>query len=63
MRGRADGIICDMDEDEDGNKTPVSDVIIDEIKTMQTDVSKMKEGLYMSIRQSNVLCIHICHTA
>ena len=38
-----------MDEDEDGNKTPVSDVIIDEIKTMQTDVTKMKEA-YMSIR-------------
>ncbi|MDO5402756.1 MAG: ATP-dependent DNA helicase [Eubacteriales bacterium] len=41
LEGRADGIIADMQEDEAGNKIPVSDVTIDEIKTVQTDVEKM----------------------
>lgn len=54
IEGRADGIICDMDEDEDGNKTPVSDVIIDEIKTMQTDVTKMKEAVY--VHKAQAMC-------
>lgn len=39
VEGRADGIIADINYDEDGNKEPESDAIIDEIKTMQTDVS------------------------
>ena len=43
VEGRADGIIADINYDEDGNKEPESDAIIDEIKTMQTDVSLLKE--------------------
>ena len=61
IEGRADGIICDMDEDEDGNKTPVSDVIIDEIKTMQTDVSKMKEAVY--VHKAQAMCYAYIYAA
>ena len=40
VEGRADGIIADINYDEDGNKEPESDAIIDEIKTMQAEVCR-----------------------
>ena len=43
-----------IDYDEDGNKEPESDVIIDEIKTMQTDVSLLKEPVYVHKAQALV---------
>lgn len=43
IEGRADGIICDMEEDEEGNRTPLTDVIIDEIKTTMRDVSRIEK--------------------
>lgn len=54
LEGRADGIICDFDEDEDGNKIPLSDVTIDEIKTTSSDVSKMMEPQY--VHKAQALC-------
>lgn len=54
IEGRADGIICDMDEDDEGNKLPMSDVIIDEIKTTRQDVSKMKEAVY--VHKAQAMC-------
>lgn len=54
IEGRADGIIADISEDEDGNKTPQGDVIIDEIKTMQSDVTKLKEPVYVHKAQALV---------
>jgi Rad3-related DNA helicase len=54
LEGRADGIICDLNEDEDGTKTPLSSVIIDEIKTVQTDVTKMKEPIY--VHKAQAMC-------
>ena len=54
VEGRADGIIADINYDEDGNKEPESDVIIDEIKTMQTDVSLLKEPVYVHKAQALV---------
>lgn len=54
IEGRADGIIADISEDEDGNKTPHGDVTIDEIKTMQSDVTKLKEPVYVHKAQALV---------
>ena len=54
LEGRADGIIADIDEDDDGNRIPVSDVTIDEIKTMQADVTKLKEPVYVHKAQALV---------
>ncbi len=54
IEGRADGIIADISEDEDGNKTPQGDVTIDEIKTMQSDVTKLKEPVYVHKAQALV---------
>lgn len=54
IEGRADGIIGDMEEDEDGNKVPVSDVTIDEIKTVQSDVEKMNEPVMVHKAQACV---------
>ena len=54
VEGRADGIIADINYDEDGNKEPESDAIIDEIKTMQTDVSLLKEPVYVHKAQALV---------
>lgn len=54
LEGRADGIIADIDEDDDGNRVPVSDVTIDEIKTMQADVTKLKEPVYVHKAQALV---------
>ena len=54
IEGRADGIIADIEEDEDGNKLPIGEVTIDEIKTMQADVTKLKEPVYVHKAQAMV---------
>ena len=54
IEGRADGIIADIEEDEDGNKLPIGEVTIDEIKTMQSDVGKLKEPVYVHKAQAMV---------
>lgn len=54
VEGRADGIICDMDEDEDGRKVPIGDVTIDEIKTTRQDVGRMKEPVY--VHKAQAMC-------
>ena len=54
IEGRADGIIVDIEEDEDGNKLPIGEVTIDEIKTMQSDVGKLKEPVYVHKAQAMV---------
>ena len=54
IEGRADGIIADIEEDEDGNKLPIVEVTIDEIKTMQSDVGKLKEPVYVHKAQAMV---------
>ncbi|MBQ4283036.1 MAG: ATP-dependent DNA helicase [Lachnospira sp.] len=54
IEGRADGIICDLDEDDEGNRVPVSDVVIDEIKTITRDVKKMTEAVYVHKAQALV---------
>lgn len=54
LEGRADGIICDMDENGEGLKKPVSSVIVDEIKTVQNDVSKMTEPVY--VHKAQAMC-------
>jgi Rad3-related DNA helicase len=54
LEGRADGIICDLKEDEDGEKRPLTDVVIDEIKTTQKDVEKMTEPVYVHKAQACV---------
>lgn len=54
LEGRADGIICDMVELEDGSKIPESDVTIDEIKTIQKDVLSLKEPIY--VHKAQAMC-------
>lgn len=54
IEGRADGIIADIEENEDGDKIPVTPVIVDEIKTVQTDVSNMREAVYVHKAQAYV---------
>ncbi|WP_031557535.1 ATP-dependent DNA helicase [Lachnospira multipara] len=54
IEGRADGIIADMYEDEDGNKTPIGAVTVDEIKTMQYGITKLKEAVYVHKAQALV---------
>ncbi len=54
IEGRADGIIADIEEDEDGEKKPVGEVVIDEIKTMQADVSVLNEPVYVHKAQAMV---------
>ncbi len=54
IEGRADGIICDLEEDDEGERIPVSDVIIDEIKTVTKDVKKMQEAVYVHKAQALV---------
>lgn len=54
LEGRADGIIGDIQEDEDGNKCPVSDVTIDEIKTVQNDVENMEKAVLVHQSQACV---------
>lgn len=53
LEGRADGIICDLVEDEEGNRKPLSDVIVDEIKTIMCDVEKMTKPIYVHEAQAN----------
>lgn len=52
LEGRADGIICDLDEQDDGEKVPLTEVTIDEIKTVQSDVKKMEQPVYVHIAQA-----------
>jgi len=54
LEGRADGIICDFEEDGEGNKIPITDVTIDEIKSTQADISKISEPIY--VHKAQVLC-------
>lgn len=54
IEGRADGIIGDVEEDEEGEKQPISDVTIDEIKTVQNDVEQMKEPVVVHLAQACV---------
>ena len=54
LEGRADGIICDFEEDEEGNKIPTTDVTIDEIKSTRADVSKISEPIY--VHKAQALC-------
>ncbi len=54
IEGRADGIICDMDEDDTGDRKPLSSVIIDEIKSMYMDVTVMKEPIY--VHKAQAMC-------
>ncbi|MGN0317480.1 MAG: ATP-dependent DNA helicase [Lachnospira sp.] len=56
IEGRADGIIADFDEDENGDRTPLGEVVIDEIKTVRKDVDKMKEPVYVHKAQAKVYC-------
>ncbi len=52
LEGRADGIICDLSENEDGGRIPMSDVTIDEIKTIMCDVEKMEKPVYVHEAQA-----------
>ena len=54
LEGRADGIISDFHEEADGSKTPVGKVIIDEIKTMQSDVEKLEQPVSVHEAQAKV---------
>jgi len=54
LEGRADGIICDFEEDEEGNKIATTDVTIDEIKSTRADVSKISEPIY--VHKAQALC-------
>lgn len=54
VEGRADGIICDMEEDGEGRKIPLSDVCIDEIKTTRSDVLKMTEPVF--VHKAQAMC-------
>lgn len=54
LEGRADGIISDFHEEADGSKTPVGKVIIDEIKTMQSDVEKLEQPVPVHEAQAKV---------
>ena len=54
LEGRADGIICDMQEDAEGNRIPKSAVTVDEIKTMQADVKKLTEPIY--VHKAQAMC-------
>lgn len=54
IEGRADGIICDLDENEEGMKIPLSEVCIDEIKTMQADVMKLMQPV--EIHKAQAMC-------
>lgn len=54
IEGRADGIICDLNEDEDGNRVPLTEVVIDEIKTTRAEVLKMSEAVY--VHKAQAIC-------
>lgn len=54
LEGRADGIIADIIQNEDGDKIPTGNVTIDEIKTMQADVSLLQEPVYVHKAQALV---------
>lgn len=54
LEGRADGIICNLEENSEGEKTPASDVVIDEIKTMQAGFEKLDEPVY--VHKAQAMC-------
>lgn len=54
LEGRADGIICDFEEDEQGNKSPISEVTIDEIKSTQAELNSIAEPVY--VHKAQALC-------
>ena len=54
LEGRADGIISNLSEDGEGNKEPLSEVTIDEIKTTQQDTEKLKEAVY--VHKAQAMC-------
>lgn len=54
LEGRADGIICELEEDADGNRQPVSDVTIDEIKTVRLNLKKMDSPVY--VHKAQAMC-------
>lgn len=54
LEGRADGIIADLIQDEDGERIPDGPVVIDEIKTGQSDVTRLKEPVYVHKAQAMV---------
>lgn len=60
IEGRADGIIADLDEDENGNSEPLCTAAVDEIKTMHTDVTKMLEPVY--VHKAQALCYAYIYT-
>lgn len=54
LEGRADGIISDLEEDSEGNKRPFGAVMIDEIKTVQQEVEKLTEPIY--VHKAQAMC-------
>lgn len=54
LEGRADGIIGDFFEDEEGKRKPVGQTVVDEIKTVQTDVEKMVSPIAVHEAQAKV---------
>lgn len=54
LEGRADGIIPDAKGQPDGSRKPLAETVIDEIKTIQNDVMKMKEPVY--VHQAQAMC-------
>lgn len=54
LEGRADGIIYDWDKEDESNKTESSNICIDEIKTMQSDINILKEPIY--VHKAQAMC-------
>lgn len=54
LEGRADGVIYDWDKEDESNKTTSSNVCIDEIKTMQSDINILKEPIY--VHKAQAMC-------
>lgn len=54
LEGRADGIIGDFTENEDGTRIPLSDITIDEIKTMNKDVLAFTEPI--EVHRAQAMC-------
>ncbi len=60
IEGRADGVICDLQEDEEGNRVPVGEVIIDEIKTVQINVDRLEEAV--AVHEAQAMCYAYIYT-
>ncbi len=54
LEGRADGIIYDWDKEDESNKMASSNICIDEIKTMQSDINILKEPIY--VHKAQAMC-------